>query len=70
MADFTTEVFQNEFLPDGGTDVHAIVRVTSTGASTGASEGRLRLGSARLGRRGHPHRHVRLDGTPRRAGRR
>ena len=33
MADFTAEVFQNEFLPDGGTDVHAIVRVTSTGAS-------------------------------------
>lgn len=28
MAQFTAEVFQNEFLPDGGTDVHAIVRVT------------------------------------------
>lgn len=37
MADFTAEVFQNEFLPDGGTDVHAIVRVTSTGASAGSS---------------------------------
>ncbi len=37
MADFTAEVFQNEFLPDGGTDVHAIVRVTSTGASTAGS---------------------------------
>lgn len=37
MADFTAEVFQNEFLPDGGTDVHAIVRVTSTGASAGAA---------------------------------
>ena len=37
MADFTAEVFQNEFLPDGGTDVHAIVRVTSTGATAGAS---------------------------------
>src|SRR6478735_8629358 len=33
MADFTAEVLQNEFLPDGGTDVHAIVRVTSSGAS-------------------------------------
>ena len=33
MADFTAEVFQNEFLPDGGTDVHAIVRVTSAHAS-------------------------------------
>jgi hypothetical protein len=37
MADFTTEVFQNEFLPDGGTDLHAIVRVTSTGASAAGS---------------------------------
>ena len=26
MAQFTAEVYQNEFLPDGGTDVHAIVR--------------------------------------------
>ncbi len=39
MADFTAEVFQNEFLPDGGTDVHAIVRVTSTGASAAGSVG-------------------------------
>ncbi|MEO7753242.1 MAG: VWA domain-containing protein [Terracoccus sp.] len=39
MADFTAEVFQNEFLPDGGTDVHGIVRVTSTGAAA-ASTGR------------------------------
>ena len=34
MADFRTEVFQNEFLPEGATDVHAIVTVTSTGAGT------------------------------------
>ena len=34
MADFRTEVFQNEFLSDGATDVHAIVTVTSTGAGT------------------------------------
>jgi hypothetical protein len=33
MADFTAEVFQNAFLPDGGTDVHAIVRISSSGAS-------------------------------------
>ena len=32
MADFRTEVFQNEFLSDGATDVHAIVTVTSSGA--------------------------------------
>ena len=37
MADFTAEVFQNEFLPDGGTDVHGIVRVTSTGAAAGSA---------------------------------
>src|SRR6478672_6866063 len=41
MADFTAEVFQNEFLPDGGTDVHAIVRVTSTGASAGSGGGAI-----------------------------
>lgn len=39
MADFTAEVFQNEFLPDGGTDVHAIVRVTSSGASGAGASG-------------------------------
>lgn len=32
MATFSAEVFQNEFLPDGGTDVHAIVTVTCSGA--------------------------------------
>jgi len=32
MAQFTCEVFQNEFLPDGGTDVHAVVTVTCAGA--------------------------------------
>lgn len=34
MADFTSTVHQNEFLPDGGTDVHAIVSLTCTGAGT------------------------------------
>ena len=41
MAQFNAEVFQNEFLPDGGTDVHAIVRVTCQGAGqvgTGGGE--------------------------------
>jgi uncharacterized protein YegL len=32
MAQFSCEVFQNEFLPDGGTDVHAVVSVTCSGA--------------------------------------
>lgn len=34
MAQFTAEVFQNEFLAEGSTDVHAIVRMTATGAGT------------------------------------
>ena len=37
MAEFSAEVFQNEFLSDGGTDVHAIVSVTCTGAGTVAN---------------------------------
>ncbi|MDQ1287590.1 MAG: hypothetical protein QG622_1155 [Actinomycetota bacterium] len=32
MAEFYCEVFQNEFLPEGGTDVHAVVAVTCAGA--------------------------------------
>ena len=32
VAEFTAEVFQNEFLPDGGTDVHAVVTITCRGA--------------------------------------
>lgn len=40
MADFSCEVFQNEFLPDGGTDVHAVVAVTCHGAgAAGQSSG-------------------------------
>ena len=40
MAQFTAEVYQNEFLPPGGTDVHAIVTVTCTGAGeAGRGEG-------------------------------
>jgi hypothetical protein len=38
MATFRTEVFQNEFLPDGGTDVHAIVRVTCEGAGQAGAD--------------------------------
>src|SRR6478609_8104760 len=34
MAEFSAEVFQNEFLSDGATDVHAIVTVTCSGAGT------------------------------------
>ncbi|MBK6871852.1 MAG: VWA domain-containing protein [Kineosporiaceae bacterium] len=40
MAEFTADVFQNEFLPDGGTDVHAVVTVTCSGAGeAGRGEG-------------------------------
>ena len=42
MAEFTAAVYQNEFLPDGGSDVNAIVTVTCRGAGeagrTGAGE--------------------------------
>ncbi len=34
MAEFTAQVHQNEHLPDGGTDVHAIVSMTCTGAGS------------------------------------
>lgn len=33
MAGFTAEAFQNEFLPDGATDVHAIVRIEARGTA-------------------------------------
>jgi hypothetical protein len=39
MAQFTAEVFQNEFLPDGGTDVHAIARVTCRNAGQAGQSG-------------------------------
>ncbi len=39
MAEFTAEVFQNEYLPDGGTDVHAIVSVTCRGAGAAGQSG-------------------------------
>jgi len=40
MATFSAEVFSNEFLAEGATDVHAIVQVACTGAGTaGAGEG-------------------------------
>ena len=40
MAQFTAEVFQNEFLPDGETDVHAVVTITCSGAGeAGRGEG-------------------------------
>jgi von Willebrand factor type A C-terminal domain/von Willebrand factor type A domain len=39
MAEFSAEVFQNEFLPDGGTDVHAIVTVTCSGAGQAGQAG-------------------------------
>lgn len=43
MADFSSAVYQNEFLPDGGTDVNAIVTIRCTGAG---AAGRTGSGSA------------------------
>lgn len=34
VPQFSVEVYQNEFLPEGGRDVNAIVTVTSTGGGT------------------------------------
>ncbi|QTE30837.1 vWA domain-containing protein [Pengzhenrongella sicca] len=39
MTEFAAQVFQNEFLADGGTDVHAIVTVTCTGAGQAGQSG-------------------------------
>ena len=39
MATFRAEVFQNEFLSEGATDVHAIVSITCTGAGDAVSGG-------------------------------
>ncbi len=39
MADFSAAVYQNEFLPDGGTDVNAIVTVTCTNAGLAGQTG-------------------------------
>ncbi len=39
VAQFSSTVYQNEFLPDGGTDVNAIVRVSVTGAGAAGSDG-------------------------------
>ncbi len=39
MAEFTASVYQNEFLPDGGTDVNAIITVTCSGAGTAGQTG-------------------------------
>jgi hypothetical protein len=36
-AEFTVEVFQNEYLPDGAREVNAIVTVTSVGATADMS---------------------------------
>lgn len=39
MAEFTSAVYQNEYLPDGGTDVNAIVTVTCTAAGSAGQTG-------------------------------
>ncbi|TDT33720.1 vWA domain-containing protein [Naumannella halotolerans] len=39
MTEFTAAVYQNEFLPAGGTDVHAIVNLSCTGAGQAGAGG-------------------------------
>jgi hypothetical protein len=37
LSNFTTDVFQNEFLPVGGTEVNAVVTVSCTGGAAGSA---------------------------------
>jgi len=39
VAEFTAEVFQNEYLSDGATDVHAVVSIACSGAGAAGSSG-------------------------------
>lgn len=39
MAEFTSAVYQNEYLPDGGTDVNAIITISCTGAGEAGKTG-------------------------------
>lgn len=39
MAEFSVAVYQNEFLPEGGTDVHAIVTITARNAGGAGQSG-------------------------------
>lgn len=39
MADFSASVYQNEFLPEGGTDAHAIVTISCVGAGGAGQSG-------------------------------
>jgi hypothetical protein len=39
VAEFRAEVFQNEYLSDGATDVHGVVSVTCSGAGTAGQSG-------------------------------
>ena len=54
MSTFTTECYQNEYLPLGASEVNAIVTVTSDGAAGGIKPARCR--------RDRDPRHVGLDG--------
>ena len=40
QPDFAVEVYQNEYLSAGATEVNAIVTVTASGAATGPRPGR------------------------------
>ena len=52
MTNFEAQTYQNEYLPVGGTEVNAVVRVTASGSGTAGA------GSARG--RGHPPRRLRI----------
>ncbi|MCQ4081864.1 VWA domain-containing protein [Streptomyces sp. RB6PN25] len=53
IPQFTAEVYQNEYLPEGGREVNAIVTVTSTGGGTGGPPAKQGEGSEASGARAY-----------------
>ncbi|MEV4939900.1 vWA domain-containing protein [Streptomyces zaomyceticus] len=49
VPQFSVDVYQNEFLPEGGRDVSAIVTVTSTGGGTGGLRSLAPVGAGAAG---------------------
>src|SRR5262245_48950417 len=48
QPDFAVDVYQNEYLPDGATDVNAILTVTAAGGDPGATAGQQTVEAAEV----------------------
>ena len=66
VPQFSVDVYQNEYLPEGGREVNAIVTVTSTGGGTAGARRRAAgpPGPERRRGRGDHGRLLRVDGLP------